>query len=96
MTYPHAQPTHSYVSQWKNQNELGEYAWQQAYLRDLDDLELSVRTSNTLRSYGIFGVYDLVRRKPHELLRLKGLGRKSLTELEEVMEPLGVELGELA
>ena len=55
-------------------------------LRPVDELELTVRSANCLKSEDINYIGDLVQRTEVELLRTPNLGRKSLTEIKEVLD----------
>ena len=59
----------------------------------IDHLDLSVRSMNCLKSDDIFRVGDLVQRTEKEMLRTPNFGRKSLTEIKEVLENMGLSLG---
>lgn len=59
----------------------------------VDDLELSVRSHNCLRSANIKTIADLVRRDEAELLKFRNFGRKSLAELSAIVEELGLSFG---
>jgi len=59
----------------------------------IDYLDLSVRSMNCLKSDDIFRVGDLVLRTEQEMLRTPNFGRKSLNEIKEVLENMGLSLG---
>ncbi|HOV99563.1 MAG TPA: DNA-directed RNA polymerase subunit alpha [Bacteroidota bacterium] len=59
----------------------------------VDELELSVRSHNCLRSANIKTMADLVRRSETELLKFRNFGRKSLAELSEIIEQYGLKFG---
>ena len=60
--------------------------------KSIDHLELSVRSNNCLRSAGIEKIYKLVLKTEDELLKTKNFGRKSLTEIKETLQDLGLGL----
>jgi DNA-directed RNA polymerase subunit alpha len=62
-------------------------------LRPVDELELTVRSANCLKAENIHYIGDLVQRTEVELLRTPNLGKKSLTEIKEVLESHGLTLG---
>ncbi|MGB5344868.1 MAG: DNA-directed RNA polymerase subunit alpha [Woeseia sp.] len=62
-------------------------------LRPVDELELTVRSANCLKAENIMYIGDLVQRTEVELLRTPNLGKKSLTEIKEVLEDHGLGLG---
>lgn len=62
-------------------------------LTNVDDLELSVRSHNCLKAANIKTIGDLVRRDEAEMLRFRNFGRKSLAELSEIVESMGLEFG---
>ncbi len=62
-------------------------------LRPIDMLELTVRAANCLKAEQIFIIGDLVRRTEVELLKTPNLGKKSLTEIKEVLGRYGLSLG---
>ena len=62
-------------------------------LRPVDELELTVRSANCLKAENIMYIGDLVQRTEVELLRTPNLGKKSLTEIKEVLEGHGLGLG---
>jgi DNA-directed RNA polymerase subunit alpha len=62
-------------------------------LTKVDDLELSVRAHNCLKAANIKTIADLVKRDEQELLRFRNFGRKSLAELGEIIENMGLEFG---
>jgi DNA-directed RNA polymerase subunit alpha len=59
----------------------------------VDDLELSVRSHNCLKTANIKTLGDLVRRDENEMLRFRNFGRKSLAELKEIVENYGLHFG---
>ncbi len=60
---------------------------------NVDDLELSVRSHNCLKAANIKTLGDLVRRDESELLKFRNFGRKSLSELVELVENYNLEFG---
>jgi DNA-directed RNA polymerase subunit alpha len=62
-------------------------------LRPVDDLELTVRSANCLKAEAIQYIGDLVQRAEVELLKTPNLGKKSLTEIKDVLASRGLNLG---
>ncbi|GAA4351190.1 DNA-directed RNA polymerase subunit alpha [Kangiella taiwanensis] len=62
-------------------------------LRPVDDLELTVRSANCLKTENIHYIGDLVQRTEVELLKTPNLGKKSLTEIKDVLASRGLSLG---
>lgn len=61
--------------------------------KPIEDLELTVRSTNCLKAEDIHYVGDLVQRTEHELMRTPNLGKKSLTEISTVLSEHGLSLG---
>ena len=61
--------------------------------RSVSELELSVRSSNCLRQANIRTLGDLVRKNEQEMLKYQNFGRKSLGEITEMLEEIGLEFG---
>ncbi|MDY0131196.1 MAG: DNA-directed RNA polymerase subunit alpha [Desulforegulaceae bacterium] len=61
--------------------------------RSVDELELSVRSSNCLKNAKIRAIYQLVQKTESEMLKTKNFGRKSLNEIKEVLGEMGLSLG---
>ena len=62
-------------------------------LRPVDDLELTVRSANCLKAESIYYIGDLIQRTEVELLKTPNLGKKSLTEIKEILASRGLTLG---
>jgi DNA-directed RNA polymerase subunit alpha len=62
-------------------------------LRSVDDLELTVRSANCLKAENIHLIGDLVQKTEQELLKTPNLGKKSLTEIKDVLASRGFYLG---
>jgi DNA-directed RNA polymerase subunit alpha len=62
-------------------------------LRPVDDLELTVRSANCLKAESIYFIGDLIQRTEVELLKTPNLGKKSLTEIKDVLASHGLSLG---
>jgi DNA-directed RNA polymerase subunit alpha len=62
-------------------------------LRPVDDLELTVRSANCLKAENIYYIGDLIQRTEVELLKTPNLGKKSLTEIKDVLGSHGLSLG---
>lgn len=62
-------------------------------LRPIDDLELTVRSANCLKAESIYYIGDLVQKTEVELLKTPNLGKKSLTEIKDVLGSRGLALG---
>lgn len=62
-------------------------------LRPIEDLELTVRSTNCLKAENIYYVGDLIQRSEVELLKTPNLGKKSLTEIKNVLASQSLSLG---
>ncbi len=62
-------------------------------MRPIDDLELTVRSANCLKAESIYYIGDLVQKTEVELLKTPNLGKKSLTEIKDVLASRGLALG---
>ena len=62
-------------------------------LRPVDDLELTVRSANCLKAEHVYYIGDLVQRTEVELLKTPNLGKKSLTEIKDILASHGLTLG---
>lgn len=62
-------------------------------LRPVDDLELTVRSANCLKAENIFYIGDLIQCTEVELLKTPNLGKKSLTEIKDVLAQHSLSLG---
>jgi len=62
-------------------------------LRSVDDLELTVRSANCLKAENINYIGDLVQKTENELLKTPNLGKKSLTEIKDVLASRDLTLG---
>lgn len=61
--------------------------------RSVEELELSVRSSNCLRQAEIRSIGDLVRKTEAEMLKYRNFGRKSLKEIQDVLQEMSLHLG---
>ncbi len=61
--------------------------------KNIDELDLSVRSANSLKNANIHTLRDLVRRSEKDMLETKNFGKKSLEEVQEVLDKLGLSLG---
>jgi len=59
----------------------------------ISELELSVRSSNCLREANIKIIADLVKKNENEMLAFKNFGKKSLTEIKQLLAGMGLTLG---
>lgn len=64
-----------------------------ALLKPVSELELSVRSANCLQNANIKYIYELVSKTEGEMLRTKNFGRKSLNEIKELLTQMGLGLG---
>ena len=75
------------------EEKAGEPEFNKNLLRKVDELELSVRSANCLKNDNIIYIGDLVQKSEGEMLRTPNFGRKSLNEIKEVLETMGLRLG---
>jgi len=61
--------------------------------KSVDELELSVRSANCLQNANIRYIGELVQRSEAEMLKTKNFGRKSLKEIKEILQEMGLQLG---
>jgi DNA-directed RNA polymerase subunit alpha len=61
--------------------------------RSVEELELSVRSANCLKNADIRYIGDLVQKTEGEMLKTKNFGRKSLNEIKEILQEMGLSLG---
>lgn len=62
-------------------------------LRSVEDLELSVRSANCLKNAGINSIGELVQKTESEMLKTKNFGRKSLSEIKDILTEYGLTFG---
>jgi DNA-directed RNA polymerase subunit alpha len=62
-------------------------------LKTVDELELSVRAANCLQAANIKYIGDLVQKTEAEMLKTKNFGRKSLKEIKDILNSMGLSLG---
>ena len=67
------------------QEIIPDLAFNPAFLKKVDELELSVRSANCLKNDNIVYIGDLVQKSEAEMLRTPNFGRKSLNEIKEVL-----------
>lgn len=85
---PPAEPSHESGVESVLRVELNEHLF-----RNVDELELSVRASNCLKTASIRSIADLVQKTESELLRTKNFGKKSLNEIKTILGEMGLSLG---
>jgi DNA-directed RNA polymerase subunit alpha len=61
--------------------------------KGVDDLELSVRSANCLKNTGIRYIGELIQKTEAEMLKTKNFGRKSLNEIKDMLDEMGLSLG---
>jgi DNA-directed RNA polymerase subunit alpha len=61
--------------------------------RSVDELELSVRSYNCLKNADIRTIRELVQKSEPDMLKTKNFGRKSLNEIKEILQSMGLHLG---
>lgn len=61
--------------------------------KNVDELELSVRSFNCLKNANIKTIAELVQKTENEMLKTKNFGRKSLNEIKEILGRMGLHLG---
>ena len=59
----------------------------------VEELELSVRSYNCLKNANIQTIAELVTKTDGEMLKTRNFGRKSLNEIKEILEQMGLHLG---
>ncbi len=79
--------------QEQKDQEITEKVFNENLYRSVDELELSVRSSNCLKNAQIFKIYQLVQKTDNEMLKTKNFGRKSLNEIKEVLANMDLTLG---
>ena len=77
----------------RSAGEISEEKIDPLLLRPVDDLELTVRSANCLKAENIYYIGDLIQRTEVELLKTPNLGKKSLTEIKDVLASRGLSLG---
>jgi DNA-directed RNA polymerase subunit alpha len=87
---PPAQPegTETVAGEPQPKSEVNEHLF-----RNVDELELSVRASNCLKTANIRTIADLVQKTESELLKTKNFGKKSLNEIKTILGEMGLSLG---
>jgi DNA-directed RNA polymerase subunit alpha len=61
--------------------------------KSVDELELSVRSYNCLKNADIRSIRDLIRRSEKDMLGTKNFGKKSLTEIKDMLHGMGLDFG---
>jgi len=91
------------LSIWVNFEESEEMSYQavvgddeplnENLFRSVEELELSVRSANCLQNANITLIGELVQRSEQDMLKTKNFGRKSLKEIKEILQNMGLSLG---
>lgn len=87
-------PTEEEIVEEKEEEPDEEFLKTKALLeKSVDELELSVRSGNCLKAAKIRTLGDLVRKTDAEMLKYRNFGRKSLKEIADMLEPMGLQFG---
>lgn len=62
--------------------------------KTVDELELSVRSQNCLKNANIKFIGEMVQKTEQEMLKTKNFGRKSLNEIKEIIQQMGLDFGQ--
>ncbi len=81
------------VSENESSNSKSNPAINQDLFKGIDELELSVRATNCLKSANIDFVGELVQKTENDMLKTKNFGKKSLDEIRRVLNEMGLEFG---
>jgi len=79
--------------QTRRKDDGGGKVFNENLYRSVNELELSVRSSNCLKNAEIDKIYQLVQKTESEMLKTKNFGRKSLNEIKELLAEMGLSLG---
>lgn len=79
--------------QARRKEDAGGKVFNENLYRSVNELELSVRSSNCLKNAAIDKLYQLVQKTEAEMLKTKNFGRKSLNEIKELLAEMGLSLG---
>jgi DNA-directed RNA polymerase subunit alpha len=74
-------------------SEADREVWWEKLNKSVDELELSVRSYNCLKNANIRTIGELVQKTEAEMLKTKNFGRKSLNEIKEILQSMGLSLG---
>src|SRR6266581_9133542 len=85
--------TASRIPAARGMRPIGRISGRHNLFRSVDELELSVRASNCLKSANIRTIADLVPKTEAELLKTKNFGKKSLNEIKTILGEMGLSLG---
>ena len=77
----------------RKEEQQDDFPFNRNLLRKVDELELSVRSANCLKSGNIQTIFDLVTKSESEMLKFRNFGRKSLNEIGELLEGMGLRFG---
>jgi len=78
---------------FEEEEDIPTQTYNENLFRSVEELELSVRSANCLKNANINKIYQLVKRTEAEMLKTKNFGRKSLNEIKEVLNEMGLTLG---
>ncbi|OBQ57595.1 DNA-directed RNA polymerase subunit alpha [Halodesulfovibrio spirochaetisodalis] len=81
------------ISEEENEQAAADSGLNENLFKGIDELELSVRATNCLKSANVALVGELVQRTESEMLKTKNFGRKSLDEIRRVLGEMGLDFG---
>ena len=81
------------IEEEPDEDKKKEEEFNQNLLKSVDELELSVRSSNCLKNADIKTIADLVQKTESDMLKTKNFGRKSLNEIKEILAHMELSLG---
>ena len=91
--FPHAPPPEEQPGGEPGVETAARVELHEHLFRNVDELELSVRASNCLKTANIRTIADLVQKTESELLKTKNFGKKSLNEIKTILGEMGLSLG---
>lgn len=77
----------------EEEEEEEDLAFKEIISKPISELELSVRSANCLEAANIKTIGDLIQKTEAQMLKYKNFGKKSLSEIESILKPMGLSLG---